>query len=102
MDAASGFMAFAPCTSASAYVSNTTQIAFGGTLGLDYSPACVKIAPGTALTFSGDFADPPADSVGQPDHGRSNPIVSTDTGDDRELHLRHARLRRLLLPAARQ
>jgi plastocyanin len=79
-DAPSGFMAFAPCASESAYVSNTTAIAFGGTLGFNYSPACLKVAPGTAITFSGDFATHPlTPSVTRTTPG-PNPIVSTDTG----------------------
>jgi plastocyanin len=80
IDAASGFMAFAPCASESVYVSNTTAIAFGGTLGFNYSPACLKAAPGATLTFSGDFATHPL----MPSTSRTtpgpNPIVSTDTG----------------------
>jgi plastocyanin len=79
-DAASAFMAFAPCASESAYVSNTTAVAFGGTLGLNYSPACLKAAPGTTITFSGDFATHPlTPSTSRTSPGPS-PIVSTDTG----------------------
>ena len=74
------FMAFAPCPSQSDYASSTTDIAFGGALGLVYSPACLKIATGTAVTFSGDFTThplAPSTSRGTP---ASNPIVETDAG----------------------
>jgi plastocyanin len=80
MDAASGFMAFAPCTAASAYVSNTTDIAFGGTVGFNYSPACLKIAPGATVTFSGDFATHPLIPSTIRITASSNPIVMTTTG----------------------
>ena len=80
MDAVPGFIAYMPCESASAYVSNTTQIAFGGTLGLNYSPACLKVARGATVTFTGDFATHPlTPSVSRTNPG-PNPIVSTDTG----------------------
>ncbi|HEY6477413.1 MAG TPA: hypothetical protein VI456_12605 [Polyangia bacterium] len=80
VDAAAGFMAFAPCASESAYVSNMTAIAFGGTLGLNYSPACVKAAPGTTITFSGDFATHPLTPSIARTTASANPIVSTDSG----------------------
>jgi plastocyanin len=79
-DAASGFMAFAPCASASAYVSNTTQIAFGGTLGLNYSPACLQTTPGATITFSGDFATHPLIPSTIRITQSSNPIVMTTSG----------------------
>jgi plastocyanin len=80
LDAASGFMAFAPCASESAYVSNATQIAFGGTLGLNYSPACLRVVPGTTVTFSGDFATHPLTPSISRTTGAANPILSTGTG----------------------
>jgi plastocyanin len=80
MDAASGFMAFAPCASATAYVSDTTQIAFGGTLGFNYSPACLKTTPGATITFSGDFATHPLIPSTIRITASSNPIVMTTTG----------------------
>ncbi|HEY4395925.1 MAG TPA: hypothetical protein VGP64_17795 [Polyangia bacterium] len=79
IDAASVFMAIAPCKTESTYVSNMTQIAFGGTLGLAYSPSCLKVAPGTTLTYSGDFSTHPlTPSVTRSTPG--NPIVSTSSG----------------------
>jgi plastocyanin len=79
-DATSGFMAFAPCASASDYVSNTTVVAFGGTLGFNYAPACLKAAPGATITFGGDFATHPlAPSVSRTTPG-PNPIASTNSG----------------------
>jgi plastocyanin len=79
-DGSAAFVAFAPCTSESAYVSNATEIAFGGTLGLVYSPACLKIAAGTQVTFSGDFGThplAPSTTRGMPSN---NPIVVTGSG----------------------
>lgn len=79
VDAASVFMSFAPCKAESDYVSNMTAIAFGGALGLVYSPACLKIAPGTTITYSGDFATHPlTPSVTRSTPG--NPIASTASG----------------------
>lgn len=77
-DAASGFMAFAPCTTEGAYVSNTTQIAFGGTVGFNYSPACLKIAPGTTVTFTGDFSTHPLIPSVSRTAPAPNPIVATN------------------------
>jgi plastocyanin len=79
-DALSGFMAFAPCATESAYVSNTTAIAFGGTLGLNYSPACLKTTPGATISFSGDFATHPLIPSTIRITAASNPIVMTTTG----------------------
>jgi len=85
MDAASGFMAFAPCTAASAYVSNTTDIAFGGTVGFNYAPACLKVAPGATVTFSGDFATHPLIPSTIRITASSNPIVMTTTGTTKSI-----------------
>jgi plastocyanin len=78
-DAASVFMAFAPCTSQSDYVSSPTTIAFGGTLGLVYSPNCLKVAPGTTVTWSGDFTTHPL-TPSALETTPGNPIVSTASG----------------------
>jgi plastocyanin len=76
-DAASGFMVFAPCASESDYVSATTEISFGGTLGFNYSPACLKIPPATTVTFNGDFQTHPLiPSISRTLPGPS-PIVAT-------------------------
>jgi plastocyanin len=37
----------------------TATIAFGGSLGLAYSPACIKVKAGTMVTFNGDFSTHP-------------------------------------------
>jgi plastocyanin len=79
-DAASAFKGFDPCASESSYVSNTTQIAFGGALGLNYSPACLKVAAGATITFSGDFATHPLTPSISRTTVTSNPIVSTESG----------------------
>jgi plastocyanin len=79
-DAASAFKGFDPCASESSYVSNTTQIAFGGALGLNYSPACLKVAAGATVTFSGDFATHPLTPSTSRTTAASNPIASTASG----------------------
>lgn len=44
-----------------------TVIEFGGRLGASYEPPCLRIAPGTAVTFAGDFTTHPL-SRGTPDN----------------------------------
>ena len=42
---------FQACTSAGQYATNVTTVAYGGST-FTYTPACLKVAPGTAVTFS--------------------------------------------------
>jgi plastocyanin len=47
------------CTEATATdmtADKTVTINFGGAIGLKYSPACVKVAKGTVVTWDGDFS----------------------------------------------
>jgi plastocyanin len=59
-------------------------VAFGGVFGFAYSPSCIRIVAGTAVTFSGNFAPHPlrAGTVdgGFPNPDPNSPIQSTDTG----------------------
>jgi plastocyanin len=74
-----GFMAFAPCNDASDYVAGTT-INFGGTVGFNYDPKCLKVSAGATVTFSGDFlshALAPSATRGDP---ANNPIVNMSAG----------------------
>jgi plastocyanin len=62
----------------------SVTVAFGGVFGFAYSPACIRIVAGTAVTFSGNFAPHPL-RAGTADGGipipdPTSPIQSTDTG----------------------
>ncbi|APR81568.1 Halocyanin [Minicystis rosea] len=58
----------------------SVTIEFGGTHGNTYAPACIKIAQGTSVTFSGAFTTHPLQggNAGTPD--ATSPITSTTTG----------------------
>jgi plastocyanin len=62
------------------YVDNTgmatVNIAFGGGLGLAYSPKCVKISAGTKVNFNGDFSFHPLTQT----CGPASTITDTSTG----------------------
>jgi plastocyanin len=74
------FMAFAPCADEASYVGSTTTIAFGGAVGFDYAPKCLKVPAGTTVTFSGDFATHPLIPSAMRGMTSGNPIVATSTG----------------------
>jgi hypothetical protein len=89
-----GFMAIAPCLNESDYVSNTSTINFGLINGAyTYAPKCLKVtfprgvlgtagAPGTNVTFSGDFgAHPLMPSTNRGDQ-TGNPITPTSAVPD--------------------
>jgi plastocyanin len=74
------FMAFQPCAMESSYVSGTT-IAFGGAVGFNYSPACLKVSPGATVTFNGEFVSHPlVPSAMRGVPSGSNPIVNMSDG----------------------
>ena len=75
-----GFMAFAPCTTESSYVATPTTITFGGTVGFNYSPQCLKVPAGTMVTFSGDFTTHPLAPSAMRGDPANNPIVNMSDG----------------------
>lgn len=48
-----------PATAMDLTGQTTATIAFGGSIGLAYSPACIKVKVGTMVTFNGDFSSHP-------------------------------------------
>jgi plastocyanin len=72
-------MAFAPCNAATDYVAGTT-INFGGTVGFNYDPQCLKVAAGATVTFSGDFVVHPLVPSATRGDPPNNPIVNTSDG----------------------
>lgn len=75
-----GFMAFLPCDTASSYVSTPTTITFGGAVGFDYAPKCLKVPAGTSVTFSGEFATHPLTPSATRGDPANNPIVNMSNG----------------------
>jgi plastocyanin len=73
------FMAYAPCADETFYVAGST-IAFGGSVGFDYAPRCLKVPAGTTVTFSGDFATHPLIPSAIRGTITGNPIVATSSG----------------------
>ena len=59
-------MAFAPCSTEASYTTTGTTIAFGGTVGFDYSPKCLKVSAGATVTFNAAaspfYVSPPSGS----------------------------------------
>jgi len=74
-----GFTAFAPCNAATDYVAATT-INFGGAVGFDYSPKCLKVSAGAMVTFSGDFSTHPLAPSAMRGDPANNPIVNMSDG----------------------
>jgi plastocyanin len=72
------FQAVAPCNAEGDYSSGATTITFGPTAA--YSPKCLKVAPGTAVTFSGDFTVHPLEPSALRGTVTGNPITATTTG----------------------
>jgi plastocyanin len=73
------FTAFAPCNAATDYVAGTT-INFGGTVGFNYDPQCLKVAAGATVTFSGDFVTHPLVPSATRGDPANNPIVNMSNG----------------------
>jgi plastocyanin len=74
-----GGSAICGCTEATAddlTAQSSVTVAFGGTHGLTFSPKCILVAPGTAVSFEGDFTMHPL----SPTVGTGNPITHTATG----------------------
>jgi plastocyanin len=68
----------APCDNSSSYMTGSTTINFGGTLGNIYSPACLLVAKGATVTFTGSFTVHPLQASTRGTTG--NPIPSTSSG----------------------
>ncbi len=68
----------APCLNATDYQTGVSTIVFGGTLGHVYSPNCIKIPPGSTLTWQGDFETHPLTPSTR--GTQPNPIVATTGG----------------------
>lgn len=71
------FTALKPCSTESLYTSAPTTITFGGEQ--VYTPACLKIARNTTVTFSGPFAGHQLEPSTRGTSG--SPITSTTTGN---------------------
>jgi plastocyanin len=74
-----GFMSFAPCAAATDYVAGTT-INFGGAVGFNYDPKCLKVSAGATVTFSGDFLTHPLAPSAMRGDPANNPIVNMSDG----------------------
>jgi hypothetical protein len=89
-----GFMAIAPCLNESDYVTNTATINFPvSATDFNYSPKCLKVtfprgvagsagAPGTNVTFSGDFGTHPLMPSTHRGDQAGNPITPTSAVPD--------------------
>jgi len=94
-----GFMAIAPCLNESDYVSNTTTINFPvSATDFNYAPKCLKVtfpkgslgtagAPGTNVTFSGDFATHPLMPSANRGDVTGNPITATSAGTTKTFYV---------------
>jgi len=71
------FTAVAPCTSEGSYATSGTTIQFGVNGALTYDPACLKVPPGTTVTFSGDFATHPLTPSARRGTLTGNPITAS-------------------------
>jgi plastocyanin len=75
-----GFAAVPPCNVAASYAQGVTTILFGGTAGYVYAPSCLKVAAGTTVTFSGDFAPHPLSPSAMRGTSQGNPIANVSAG----------------------
>lgn len=73
-----GFIATTQCPNASDYVTTPTTVSFGVS-GNRYTPNCLKVTPGTSVTFQGDFAGHPL-APGSDPVNANNPIQIVNTG----------------------
>ncbi len=89
-----GFVGIAPCLNESDYVTDTTTVNFGLIDGAyKYEPKCLKLrtsyspvgtagAPGTDVTFSGDFTVHPLEPSAKRSRSVGNEIASTSSVPD--------------------
>jgi plastocyanin len=67
------------CTEATAddlTAQTSVTVSFGGNVGLHYSPKCILVAPGTSVSFEGEFSTHPLSATA----GTGNPITHTASG----------------------
>jgi plastocyanin len=70
-----------PTTAEDHTADTTVTIQFGGSIGLKYQPACIKIKTGTMVTWSGDFSSHPlTPGVNGTEDTSGTPITPTSTG----------------------
>jgi len=70
---------------------SAVTIDFGGSAGVAYDPACIRVKPGTAVTFSGNFAiHPLAGGDSPPTVDTSSPIKETKGGSSATFTLKKA------------
>jgi plastocyanin len=77
------FMAVLPCGTSSSYSSSGNTVNFGlitvnGTAMLTYDPKCLKVSPGSTVSFTGDFLSHPLTPSVRGTQG--SPITSTSAG----------------------
>jgi plastocyanin len=66
------------------------SIDFGGALGFKYAPACIKVSPGTSVTFNGSFVSHPLAGGQGGVLDASSPITLTATGTTASFTLANA------------
>jgi plastocyanin len=71
----SGFTAVAPCLMEGDYTTTGTTIQFGVNGALAYQPACLKVAAGATVMFSGDFVTHPLQPSARRGTLTGNPIT---------------------------
>jgi plastocyanin len=74
------FMAVAPCTVESSYVTAGTTVQFGVNGAHNYEPSCLQVAKGASVTFLGEFGLHPLVPSTMRGTTSGNPILSTPTG----------------------
>jgi plastocyanin len=94
-----GFMAIAPCLNESDYVTTGTTINFPvSATDFNYAPKCLKVtfargvqgtagAPGTNVTFSGDFSMHPLMPSALRGDVTGNPITATSAGTSKSFYV---------------
>jgi len=78
------FLPVLPCTSESAYTTDTTITFPASAADFSYSPKCLKVSTGATVTFSGDFASHPLTPSAKRGAQTGNPITSTISGTTKE------------------
>ncbi|HMF43255.1 MAG TPA: plastocyanin/azurin family copper-binding protein [Polyangia bacterium] len=72
------FMGVPPCLTEGSYTTTGTTIQFGVNGALAYQPACLKVAAGTTVTFSGDFVTHPLQPSARRGTLTGNPITASN------------------------
>lgn len=69
-----------PTTAADHTADATTAVVFGGTTGLKYAPACIKIKKGHSVKWTGDFTAHPLSGGLDGAKDAASPITEATTG----------------------